>query len=188
MIINNMTKYDIYPISILLIVALFAIGLLEHLDSFGVEVTTIKGKWQSEKFENDGYYSLQISDNGYFDFYAMATDTTYSKYIHGTWLNNKDTISLYSQGKSKEVLIIEGLSMNTMTIKTGKNYLIMTRQYNDPNAKFLEVLKLKKGLWYYVYIIIRGVMYYIIWCAILLLACGLVGLILKLLKKIIWNR
>ena len=45
MIINNMTKYDIYPISILLIVALFAIGLLEHLDSFGVEVTTIKGKW-----------------------------------------------------------------------------------------------------------------------------------------------
>ena len=137
-------------------------------ESLGVEITTIKGNWQSEKLNDGSYNTIRLSNNGDFDSYRMVTDTTYSKYVHGTWLNKGDTISLYSQGKDREDLIIIQLSTDKMTVKVGYDYFIMTRKYNvDPvyyeffehynldgfheSLKFYELVELKgEGIWYWI--------------------------------------
>ena len=125
--------------------------LLVGCDALGIEVTTVKGYWESNKFMNGLYCALRLDDDK-FSLYAMVTDSTYSKKWEGTWLCKDDTISLYTQEKGSTDIIIKKLSQNSMTLQTdGKNYLIMSRV---PNAEFDEVLKLKGGFWYYVYITI----------------------------------
>lgn len=123
----------------------------------GIETTTIKGNWRSEKFKDGYYWMLQIDDDKY-NHYIMTTDSTCSKRISGTWAYKNDTIELYSHDKKSTNLIVKQLSMNTMTLEHEKGFFIMRRMYNDPNddydGKFMEVFALKKGVWYYVYVVI----------------------------------
>lgn len=123
----------------------------------GIEITTIKGNWVSEKFKDGYYWMLQIDDDKY-SHYIMTVDSTYSKQISGTWAYKNDTIELYSHDKKSTNLIVKQLSMNTMTLEHEKGCFIMRRMYNDPNedydGKFMEVFALKKDVWYYVYIAI----------------------------------
>lgn len=116
--------------------------------ALGIEVTTIKGYWESNKFENGDYCALRL-DNEKFSFYVMVTDSTYSEKLEGTWLCKDDTISLYTQEKGPIVIFVKKLTQNAMTLQMeNKNYLIMSRV---PKAGFDEVLELKRGFWYYVY-------------------------------------
>lgn len=123
-----------------------------------VEVTTFKGNWKTEKFANGEYIDISIEKDGTFVWYRMINDSTYSKQIQGTWVNNNDTISLFSQDKGKVTLIIEQLTMDIMTVRENKNYSILTRSYNDPDNKFYEVLDLKGGVLYYIFIGLGGLL------------------------------
>lgn len=127
--------------------------LLVGCESLGIEVTTIKGYWESNKFENGDYCALRL-DNEKFSFYVMVTDSTYSEKLEGTWLCKDDTISLYTQEKGPIAIFVKKLTQNAMTLQMeNKNYLIMSRV---PKAGFDEVLELKGGFWYYVY---NGIMF-----------------------------
>lgn len=136
-------------------VGLLVILSLASCEQLGIEVTTVKGHWQSDKFDNGNYITLQLLEDGSFDSYVMVTDTTYSKIIKGTWKNEEDSLFLYVQGKKAEPLIVEKLSMNNMTLKDGQRCIIMTRKYKSANPtyddKFNEVLELKKGFWSYAF-------------------------------------
>lgn len=121
--------------------------LLVGCEELGIEVTTVKGYWESKKYEDGGYYTMRLDDNDKFCFYLMVTDSTCAEKYEGTWLCKDDTISLYTQ-KSSADLLIKTLSQNTMTLQTRKkNYIIMSRV---PNADFYEVLELKGGFWWFV--------------------------------------
>lgn len=123
--------------------------LLVGCEELGIEVTTVKGYWESKKYEDGCYYTMRLDDNDKFCYYLMVTDSTYAEKLEGTWLCKDDTISLYTQ-KSSADLLIKTLSQNTMTLQTRKkNYIIMSRV---PNADFYEVLELKGGFWWFVYL------------------------------------
>lgn len=132
-----------------LFAVLFVILLLASCEQLGIEVTTVKGNWQSDKFDNGSYITLQLLEDGSFYYYVMVTDTTCSKSIKGTWKNEEDSLFLYAQGKETEPLTIEKLSMNNMTLRDGQHYIIMTRKYKSANYtyddKLREVLELKNG-------------------------------------------
>lgn len=130
------------------IVVSFVILFLASCEQLGIEITTVKGNWQSDKFDNGKYITLQLSEDGSFDSYLMVTDTTYSKRIRGTWQNKEDSLFLYAQGEKAETLVVEMLSMDNMTLKYGQRYAIMNRKYNNPNNKYEEVCELKGGIWY----------------------------------------
>ena len=69
--------------------------LLVGCDMLGIEITTIKGHWQSNKYENGEYTILELGD-GTFDIMQMVTDSTYSERTNGTWINKGDTITLFA--------------------------------------------------------------------------------------------
>ena len=119
--------------------------LLVGCEFLGIEITTIKGHWQSNKSENGGYYTLKFEDET-FDFYAKGTTSTYQ--TSGTWANKGDTITLLSHKKAPMDIIVRQLSMNTMTIQVGKKCIIMSRIYKDTDDKFMEDFALKKGFWF----------------------------------------
>ena len=125
--------------------------LLVGCEELGIEVTTVKGYWESNKLENGYYYTMRLDDDQ-FSFCLMVTDSTYSTKLEGTWLCKDDTISLYTQEKGSMDIFVKKLTQNTMTIQMGNNnYLIMSRV---PNADFLEVVELKKsGFWWFVCIL-----------------------------------
>lgn len=153
------------------VVVLFIILFLASCEQLGIEITTVKGSWQSDKLKDGSYITLQLSENGSFFSYSMVTDTTYSKFIKGTWKNEEDSLFLYVQGEKTSPLIIEKLSMNNMTLKDGQRYVIMTRKYNNPNNKYEEVFELKKGFWFYV----RGIGYGIVGAFLIGGVIGIVG-------------
>ena len=126
--------------------------VLVGCDMLGIEITTIKGHWQSNKYENGEYTILELGD-GTFDIMQMVTDSTYSERTNGTWINKGDTITLFANRQKPVFFIVKQLSMDKMTIQQGlgKKCFIMSRIYKDPSNKFYEVLSLKKGLWYWVY-------------------------------------
>lgn len=137
-------SYEISKIFSLLVLTFLLVGCEE----LGIEVTTVKGYWESNKFENGDYCTMRLDDDK-FSFYVMATDSTYSEKLEGTWLCKDDTISLYTQEKGPIDIFVKKLTQNAMTLQMrNKNYLIMSR---IPNAGFVEVLKLKGGFWYYAY-------------------------------------
>lgn len=128
--------------------------MLTSCEELGIEVTTFKGKWRSAKSANGEYIDMLINKNGTFDLYTMINDSTYSKRINGTWTNKEDTISLFAQGEGKATLIIEQLTMDRMTVEGNKEYTIFTRLYNNPDDKFIEVLELKGGFLYGLFLVI----------------------------------
>lgn len=118
--------------------------LLVGCEALGIEITTVKGCWKSNKFENGDYYTMRLDDDKF--ILSMITDSTYSEKLEGTWLCKDDTISLYTQEKGSIDIFVKKLTQNEMTLQMGdKDYLIMSRV---PNANFLEVLRLKGGFWY----------------------------------------
>lgn len=137
--------------------------LLVGCEALGIEITTVKGYWESNKFENGDYCTMRL-DNDKFSFYVMATDSTYSEKLEGTWLCKDDTISLYTQEKGSIDIFVKKLTQNTMTLQMrDKDYLIMSRV---PKAGFIEVLELKRGFWYFVYVCIMFV-YYLWYCLLI---------------------
>ena len=150
--------------------------LLVGCDMLGIEITTIKGHWQSNKDENGEYTILELGD-GTFDIMQMVTDSTYSERTNGTWINKGDTITLFANRQKPVFLIVKQLSMDKMTIQQGlgKKCFIMSRIYKNPGDKFYEFLSLKKGLWYWVYMAILMI-------PLLGLYCWLIELV-KLVKK-----
>lgn len=125
--------------------------LLVGCEALGIEITTVKGYWESNKFENGDYCTMRL-DNDKFSFYAMVTDSTYSEKLEGTWLCKDDTISLYTQEKGSIDIFVKKLTQNAMTLQVGdKDYLIMSRV---PKAGLVEVLELKGGFWYFVFLCI----------------------------------
>lgn len=140
----------------------------------GVEVTTVKGEWKSDSYKNQ-YLILRLLDNG-MAYGTIHNDSTLVNRA-GTWLLHNDTLSLYHQDFKADgvrILKIEQMSMNTLTLRNVSNedVWIMTRQYSTPNndydSRFNEVFDLKKGFWWYAWIItspVLGVLIliYMIW-------------------------
>lgn len=128
--------------------------MLTSCENLGIEVTTFKGYWRSEKYDEGFFRYLYLKKDGTFDLFVMANDSTYSSTINGTWINEKDTISLFIQNnannskKIKKTLVIKQLTMDRMTVEGNKEYTIFTRLYNNPDNKFFEVLELKGGFLY----------------------------------------
>ena len=143
------------------------------------EVTTVKGTWVSEKFD-DGYFFKMLFLDDEFTIYKMDTDSTYSNKMFGSWVENGDTISLYSQKEGNTIFVIEQLTQNNMTIYVDNQYLIMERTHP---IEFMDILELKGGFWWYVYIIgVIGTGCFLmagIYDAIL----GLANWIVKLIRK-----
>lgn len=153
------------------------IPLFVSCELLGLEVKTIKGNWQSDKFDNGDFCTVQFDDDK-FVFYVMVTDSTYSERIDGLWISKGDTIVLYSQNKGTVEVIVKYLSMNTMAIQEGKKYIIMSRIYDDPNDKFMEVLELKGGFWYLIYQVFMSIL-------ILFLVCGILGWLTEAVKWLV---
>lgn len=143
--------------------------MLTSCENLGIEVTTFKGYWRSEKYDEGFFRYLYLKKDGTFDTFVMANDSTYSSTINGTWINKKDTISLFIQNnainskKIKKTLVIKQLTMDRMTVEGNKEYIIFTRLYNNPDDKFSEVLELKGGFLYGLFLVIGFVE---------ILACG----------------
>ena len=147
---NNSVKYCLVTLSIVLLV------ILVFFMAFGIhkiEVTTVKGYWESHEFENGDYFFMHLDDDK-FEFYVLVNDSTYRDKWEGSWQCKGDTIKLYTE-KGIKNLAIYNLTQNTMTIHMGENkYLVMSRIYAKSNAddsdKFWEVFELKGGFWYYI--------------------------------------
>lgn len=156
--------------------------LLVSCELLGIEITTIKGHWQSNKSENGDYYTLKFEDET-FDFYAKRTTSTYQ--TSGTWANKGDTITLLSHEKAPMDIIVRQLSMNTMTIQEGKKCIIMSRIYKDPDDKFMEVFALKRGFWFHVYMVVSMALGLLMTVGIFYLLIELVKLVKKWILKIL---
>lgn len=127
-------------------------SLFVGCELLGIEVTTIKGNWVSNKFDNGEFCKVQFDDDK-FVFYVMATDSTYSKRIDGLWTSKGDTITLYQNKGSMVEIFVKHLSMNNMVLQVDEDYITMSRTYNDPDYKFMEVWKLKGGFLYALFIV-----------------------------------
>lgn len=137
------------------LIVLFSI-VLTSCEQLGIEVTTVKGIWQTEKTE-DQYLILAISDFGLAHGYLYKNDSISSR-GNRTWSLHNDTLSFYHQDFNADGIRqfkIEQMSMNTLTIRHLKsnNVWIMSRLYsnvnNDYDSHFNEVFDLKKGFWWY---------------------------------------
>ena len=153
-----------------------------------LEPTTIKGNWVSETVENEPHYNyiIQINDDDKYSLKIMAADSIYTL-LSGTWTYKGDTISLYSQ-KGTCCLIVKQLSMDIMTVqrKKGKENIILSRIYNNSNSsdeldKFIEVLTLKGGFWYFLYLAFIGFM--TVFIIVSILAC-LIDVVKWIISKI----
>lgn len=105
------------------------------------EVTTVKGNWVSDKFDDGSYCEISFDDDR-FVYHEMPHNAT----VQGVWTSEKDTIFLYRQDKTTEKFVIKQLSMNTMGLETRSGFLLMTREYDDM-LHFAQVLMLKGGFW-----------------------------------------
>lgn len=151
-----------------------------------LEPTTIKGNWVSEAVENGLHYIIQINDDDKYALKIMATDSIYTL-SSGTWTYKGDTISLYSQ-KGTGCLIVKQLSMNIMTVQREKDKenIILSRIYNNSNSsddfgKFSEVLALKGGFWYFLYLAFLGIFGFFI---ILSIGACLIEIVKWIISKI----
>lgn len=150
-----------------------------------LEPTTIKGNWVSETVENGLHYIIQINDDDKYTLKIMATDSIYTL-SSGTWTYKGDTISLYSP-KGTGCLIVKQLSMDTMTVQREKDKenIILSRIYNnsyssDEFGKFSEVLALKGGFWYFLYLAFLGILGFFI---ILSIGACLIGVVKWILAR-----
>lgn len=136
---------------------MFSLMSCDVLVKIGLEPTTVKGNWVSEAIKEELHYLIQIKDDDKYVLEIMTADSIH-KLSSGTWTCKEDTISLYSQ-KGTATLIVKQISMNTMTVqrKKDKENIIFSRIYNnsdssDEFSKFSEVLDLKGGFWFLIYL------------------------------------
>ncbi|MBD5294721.1 MAG: hypothetical protein HDS25_00155 [Bacteroides sp.] len=153
--------------------------ILTSCQEFGIEVTTVKGEWQSKTLVNQ-YVILNISDNEM--FYNTYKDGQVIKSGSGTWTLDKDTLSLYQQSVKSGGMRrfkIEKMTMNTLTLRnlTNDNVWIMTRVYptdkNDYDSRFLYVSDLKKGFLWYAWEIIKIIFFIFVYLLIISFIFGI---------------
>lgn len=124
------------------------------MNRLGVEVTTVKGEWKSESYNNQ-HLILLLSNNGTSTGAIYYNDSLLDCRTE-TWSLHNDTLNFYRhEPGGVRRFKIEQMSMNTLTLRNVSNedVWIMTRQYltpnNDYNSHFNEVFDLKKGFWWY---------------------------------------
>lgn len=182
---NNSVKSCLGTLSIVLpviLVLFMAFGIHK------IEVTTVKGYWESHEFENGIPYMMHLAEDT-----CVFVDPINLEIWKGSWQCKGDTIKLYTE-KGIKNLAIYNLTQNTMTIHMGENkYLVMSRIYAKSNAddsdKFWEVFELKGGFWYYICYFVHGICYIgLCLCTIGGICCALwegVKLLGRMMKKII---
>ena len=163
-------------LSILLFVALWTLTSCEPL---GIEIKTVKGKWKSDK-TNGQNLLLNLEDEDIYSSQTILNDSILLSQKQGTWILKKDTLFIYRQNVENNglhKLHIEQLSMNTMTLKQIKDedILVFNRVYSNQNldydGRFNEVFNLKKGFWWYAWIIVK-VIFFIMMCIYLFYLAG----------------
>lgn len=173
--------------AILILLLSIAVTSCEQL---GLEVTTVKGKWKSESYNNQ-HLILQLSNNGTSAGAIYYNDSLLDRRTK-TWSLHNDTLSFYRQetgGVSR--FKIEQMSMSTLTLINVSNekVWIMTRQYvtpgNDYDSHFNEVFDLKKGFWWYAWEITLCILSGLLGAGLLSLLCSLCSALIKWIRSII---
>lgn len=163
-------------LSILLFVALL---ILTSCEPLGIEVKTVKGKWKSDK-TNGQNLLLNLEDDDIYSSQTILNDSILLSQKQGTWILKKDTLFIYRQNVENNglhKLHIEQLSMNTMTLRQIKDedILVFNRVYSNQNldydGRFNEVFNLKKGFWWYAWILVE-VICFIMMCIYLFYLVG----------------
>lgn len=178
-----------YIFNILLYVALL---ILTSCEPFGIEVTTLKGKWKSDKTDGQ-HILLSLSDDDIYSAQIILNDTILLIQRHGTWILKNDTLNIYSQNlenKGVRNYYIEQLSMNAMTLRKIKDgdILVFHRVYSNQNLdydeRFEEVFDLKRGFWWYVWRFVLLVSGTIIVIGFLYCVRSLINNLTKRIRKI----
>ena len=179
------------PMKILYIILVLLLSLtVTSCERLGVEVTTVKGEWKSESYNNQ-HLILLLSNNGT-SAGAIFYNDSLLDYRPATWSLHNDTLSFYRQetgGVSR--FKIEQMSMNTLTLRNVSNekIWIMTRQYvtpgNDYDSHFKEVFDLKKGFWWYAWEITLYILSGLLAAGLLGLLCSLCPALIKWIRSII---
>lgn len=153
-----------------LLISLTAILTLTSCEQLGIEVTTIKGKWETNLTDRQSL-KLTITSNNTFEV-EIYKDSIKTAKTTGTWQLSNDTLLLYSQrssGQFQKQFTLEQMRMNSITLRaattniptdTGNTNAInanriyrLHRLYSTPqpayNQKFLEVLYIKHNYWAY---------------------------------------
>lgn len=181
-----------YILSILLFIALL---ILTSCEPLGFEVTTVKGKWKSDK-TNGEYLLLNLTREDVYTAQNILNDTILLKQQQGTWILKNDTLYFFSQNLENKGISrwkVEQLSMNYITLKKIKNgdILVCNRVYSNQNldyyGRFNEVFNLKRGFWWFAWEIATWI-FYIVMVIFLLYGIGsLTENIAKWIRKKIRN-
>lgn len=175
----------IYLLSLIII----NLSSCEHL---GVEVSTVKGKWVSEKTNGQNIF-LNISNHNTYSSETFLNDSIQLIKESGTWVLRNDTLFLYHQNfenKGVKRLLIEQLSMNLITLRNLKNgdIIVLNRVYSGQNLdyddRFAEVFNLKGGFWWYAWIITLIALIILIIIGGIMSLIGIIGNIPHWIRKI----
>lgn len=179
------------PMKILYIILALLLSItVTSCEQLGIEVTTVKGKWKSESYNNQ-HLILQLSNNGTSTSAIYYNDSLLDCRTE-TWSLHNDTLNFYRhEPGGVRRFKIEQMSMNTLTLRnvSNENIWIMTRQYltsgNDYNSHFNEVFELKKGFWWYAWNITLYILSGLFAAGLLALLCSLCSALIKWIRSII---